>query len=225
MIVIFGRIIDGKGTAPIENGTVVLKDDVIEYCGAAEGARYPEGAKTISVGSGTILPGFIDQHIHFGMGAVDLTKVYMRDDIQKAMLAVKEMQTLLNAGFTSVREAGGISASFQEPLSEGWVKGPRVISAGKFIVQTGGHADFIQKFPVEFTKQRITHTRIADGVDDCRKAAREQFRSGAKFLKIMTSGGITSQGDGNRESQFSLDEIKTIVEEAQMHDTYVSAHA
>lgn len=225
MIALFGRLIDGRGNAPVENGALVIDGDKIAYSGEAAGAVYPEGTEVISVGAGTILPGFIDQHLHFGMGAVDLTRVYMRDDIQKAMLAVNEMGVLLNAGFTSVREAGGISTSFQEPLREGWVKGPRIISAGKFIVQTGGHADFIQRFPIEFTKQRISHTRIADGVDDCRRAAREQFRSGARFLKIMTSGGITSQGDGNRESQFSLEEIRTIVEETQLHDTYVSAHA
>lgn len=225
MIILYGRIIDGSGKEPILNGAAALENGKIIYAGPAEGLKCPDDAEKLYIGSGTIMPGFIDQHIHFGVGAVDLTKVYMRDDIQKAMLAVSEMQALLNAGFTSVREAGGISTSFQEPLREGWVKGPRIMSAGKFIVQTGGHADFIQKFPIEFTKQRVTHTRIADGIDDCRRAAREQFRSGAKFLKIMTSGGITSQGDGNRESQFSLDEIRTIVEEAQMHDTYVSAHA
>ncbi len=225
MIVLLGRIIKATGEEPIENGAVVINGNTIEYAGDKTGARYPEGTTVIPIGNGTVLPGFIDQHLHFGIGAVDLTKAYMRDDIQKAMLAVKEMKILLNAGFTSVRECGGLSTSFQEPLNEGWVRGPRIISAGQFIVQTGGHADFIQKFPVEFTKLRISHTRIADGVSECRKAAREQFRKGAKFLKIMTSGGITSQGDGNRESQFSREEIRVFVEEAELHDTYVSSHA
>lgn len=225
MLILKGNLIDATGTEMKKNALVAIEEEKIIYVGDADKFQYPEKSTVMDVGSGTIMPGFIDQHIHFGIGSVDLTKVYLRDDIQKAMLSVYELNVMLNAGFTSVRETGGISTSFEEALSEGWIKGPRLFSAGKMITQTGGHADFIQNFPIEFTKMRATHTRIADGIDDCRRAAREQFRSGAKFLKIMTTGGITSQGDGNRESQFSIDEIKVFVEEADMHDTYVSAHA
>ena len=225
MIVLKGRIIDGTGGPQIEHGAVVLEGNKIKLvCRESELPTY-ESAEIIDVGDGTILPGFVDAHLHFGMGSINQMEVYLLSEVEKALLSVKEMECTLDAGFTSVREAGGISAEFLHPLAMGWIKGPRICSGGRLLSQTGGHGDSLQRFPRSFAKERMSHAFIVDGKDACREAARMQFRSGAKFLKIVTTGGISSQGDGNRESQFSLEEIKVFVEEAELHNTYVAAHA
>ncbi|MBW2370873.1 MAG: amidohydrolase family protein, partial [Deltaproteobacteria bacterium] len=223
--VIKGRVIDGTGSDPIEHGIVVVEDKKIAAVCREDAYELPEAAEVFEVDNATIMPGFIDLHIHYGLGTTNLVDVYLRNDIEKAMMAVFEMGKTIEAGFTSVREAGGLANFFKGPIAEGFVQGPRICAAGQYLTQTGGHADLIQKLPVSFTRERVTHTCIADGVPACREAARLQFRNGADFLKIMTTGGVTSQGDGNRESQFSLSEIRAFVEEAEMHDTYVATHA
>ena len=225
MIVLAGRVIDGTGAGPIEKGIVAFEgSEIVAVCKESE-YIIPPNARKIVINHGTIMPGLIDSHLHFGMGSVNQLEVYELDEIEKSLMAVKEMRDALNAGFTSVRETGGISTSFQTPLKNGWIKGPRICSAGRLISQTGGHGDSLQKFPQSLARERMSHCRIADGKEECRKTARMQFRDGAKFLKIVTTGGISSQGDGNRESQFSIEEIKVFVEEAQMHNTYVSSHS
>ncbi len=225
MNILKGRVIDGNGGKPIEKGIVAVDGSKIVYVGEEAGYAVSPEDRVFDFSGNTIMPGFIEQHTHFGFGTVNLMNLYTHDDVQKGILSARELAVFLNSGFTSVRECGGLATSFVEPIANGVIKGPRLFPAGKFLTQTGGHADVVQTMPVEFTNIRVSHTRIVDGRDDCRKAAREQFRSGAKFLKIMTTGGITTEGDGNKESQFSPEEISVFVEEAEMHDTYVSAHA
>lgn len=225
MLVLKGNIIDGKQKDVLNNKILLIEENKIKGIQNDSEFEIPESAEIIEVKNGTIMPGLIDCHVHYGIGTTNFVDVYMRDNVQKTMMSVMEMKQTLNAGFTSVREAGGLSTSFKEPLEKGWVTGPRICSAGQFISQTGGHGDCVQKFPISLNRERNTHACIVDGKDSCRKAARIQFRNGADYLKIMTSGGVTSQGDGNRESQFSIEEIKTFVEEAQLRGTYVATHA
>ena len=108
-------------------------------------------------------------------------------------------------------------------VEEGEIKGPRILAAGKLLSQTGGHGDF-HSLPLDWAKEG-DFTKLCDGVSECIKAVREQFREGADFIKICTTGGVMSQGDLPTSSQFNLDEIKAMVEEAKSVGSYVAAHA
>lgn len=226
MLILKGRVIDGTGAAPIENGVVVINGKHIEkVCSCSDDLTFPAEAEIICVDNGTIMPGFIDQHVHIGcIGNGDLMKTYALSVYEKTCQAVYDMERMLEAGFTSVRECGGFGAFLKAPIEKGLVRGPRITAAGRTITQTGGHADNYHKFPPEFNVRNEVAV-LVDGVDEMRKACRLQFRDGAEFIKIMTTGGVTSQGDSPLHRQFSDSEILAAVEEAEMHGTYVSSHA
>jgi imidazolonepropionase-like amidohydrolase len=225
MLVLKGRVIDGTGADPIEKGVVVVEGNTIRAVLDERDYSIPPGAQVIDVGSGAIMPGFIDLHTHLGcVGSSNMMMLYTLSSYEKTCQAVYDMERLIEAGFTSVRECGGFANYLKDPIAKGLVRGPRITAAGAVITQTGGHADGYQKFPPEFNV-RNDMAVLVDGVDEMRKACRLQFRAGAEFIKIMTTGGVTSQGDSPRHRQFSDSEILAAVEEAEMHDTYVSTHA
>lgn len=225
MLAIKGRVIDATGAAPLEKGTVMIDGNrIAAVCSAGEYIPA-EGTQVIDVGDGTIMPGFIDQHVHIGcLGSANLEKTYSLTVYEKTCQAVYDMERMLEAGFTSVRECGGFGSHLREPIKKGLVRGPRITAAGRTITQTGGHADNYQKFPPEFNVRNEVAI-LVDGVDEMRRACRTQFRDGADFIKIMTTGGVTSQGDSPTHRQFSDSEILAAVEEADMHGTYVASHA
>jgi len=225
-IFITGRIIDGTGKEPISDGVIVINGNKIEQIDSKEKIQIPDDAKVIDVGEDTILPGLIDAHMHFmGVREGDLSLMYVIDpEPLKTARAVASCVTLLNAGITSVRDAGGIGAYLNRAIKEGVIKGPRITSSLKILSQTGGHGD-IHFFPIDFVKSLFCFGRICDGEDECRKAAREQFREGADFIKICSTGGVSSEKDLPGSSQFTIPEIRAIVEEAKRVGSYVASHA
>jgi len=226
MQVLKGRIIDGTGSGPIEKGLVVIEGNKITQVCKQNEFTIPDKAEIIEIKNGTIMPGFIEQHVHLGIGTVNVQKIFEYTIQVMTCQAIYDLQKLIEAGFTSVRETGGFGYLLKEPIANGLINGTRICSADG-ITQTGGHMDVYQKYPPEWLKQRGTGAGLifADGKEEVRKASRMSLRNGSEFLKIFTSGGITSQGDINTHSQYSLEEIKTFVEEAEMQNTYVSAHA
>ena len=226
MLVLKGRVIDATGAPPIENGLVVIEGNVIQSVSEqSKEMQFPPEAEVITLENGTILPGFIDQHAHLGcVGSGNLMLTYATSVYEKTCQAVYDMEQILSAGFTSVRECGGFGAFLKEPIAKGLVRGPRITPAGRILTQTGGHADNYHKFPPEFNVRNEVAV-LVDGVDEMRKACRLQFRDGAEFIKIMTTGGVTSLGDSPLHRQFSDSEILAAVEEAEMHGTYVASHA
>ena len=225
MLVLKGRVIDGTGSAPIEKGAVVVDGKIIKsVCNEREYVELPD-AEVIDIEDGTIMPGFIDLHTHLGcMGTTNAIMVYTLSPYEKTCQAVHDMARLLEVGFTSVREVGGFANYLKDPIAKGLVAGPRITAAGQVLTQTGGHNDLIHKFPVSF-HERVDSSIIVDGIDEVRKGCRLQFRAGADFIKIMTTGGVTSQGDSPKNRQFSDSEIMAAVEEAEMQGTYVATHA
>lgn len=222
-IAFVGRIIDGTGKAPFD-GTILIDGEKIEKVGLAEEVTIPPKTKIVKVNSGTILPGLIDCHVHLmGERTLDFMKSAFEPLELKSVRAAMDCSKLLNAGYTSVRDVGGLGIYLKRAIEEGEIKGPRIMSAFKILSQTGGHGD-IHSLPLDIAK-RTGFSRLCDGADDCRKAAREQFREGADFIKICTTGGVLSERDLPTSAQFTLDEIRAIVEEAQRVGSFVAAHA
>jgi len=221
------RLIDGVSNDPVENAVLVIKGEKIEAVGKADTVSIPQGAEVIDTTGKTIMPGLIDAHVHFaGLKSMGQLSWFMDDPLVHGMRGVIDAWKTIDAGFTTVRDAGGVFAlHLKTVINEGGCVGPRIVAAGRLITQTGGHGDHIHSLPVDFVVPRIGVARIADGVAEVRKAAREQIREGADFLKIMTTGGVMSERDVSTSSQYSIDEIRAFVEEAENVGVRTSSHA
>ena len=226
MYVLKGRVIDGNGGEPLEKGIVEVTDNKITaVCNEWE-YTVPEGAEVIEVENGTIMPGFIDQHVHMGVGD-NYYKIFERHAYHAVCQVLRDMKQILNAGFTSIREVGGLSNYLKAPWEEGLIDGPRICSSGKAIAQSGGHWDYIKDYPIEFTlhPDRNVNSEICDGVDNVRRTVRMHFREHCDFIKIMGGPGISCQGNKIFTREFSDSELRAFVEEAENQGSYVAIHA
>jgi len=185
-------------------------------------------AKVIDVAGRTLMPGLIDAHAHItGLSLSPKNIAYPAAEI--ALAAANYLRCSLMDGFTSIREAGGADHGVARLLAEGKIIGPRLFYSGRALTQTGGGADF--RTPDEvmdpcgqagpFSVMAV----IADGVDQVRKAAREELRRGATQLKVFISGGVVFPSEAHPTIyEYSLEELRAVVEEANGRGTYVMAH-
>jgi imidazolonepropionase-like amidohydrolase len=185
-------------------------------------------ARRIDLRGKTLMPGLIDCHVHVIAAMLDLGKNASLPDVLVAFHAAHIMKDMLHRGFTTVRDLGGASHGLVEAVEQGLIPGPRLVICGKALSQTGGHTDFRGRYdnrdPDYQTRRLGAMGRLCDGIDDCRRAARDELRQGATFLKIMANGGVASPTDPIAYLGFSKDEIVAVVEEASNAQTYVAAH-
>lgn len=220
-------IIDGTGADPISGGSVVIEGDRIKEVGQGSPGKIPVQAAVLDGRGQTLLPGLIDAHVHVASSEANPMEQQRRHypSIQ-VINTVRVLEETLMQGFTTVRDCGGADPGFRVALEQGLIRGPRLSVSGRFISQTGGHGDF--RLPTEIHEPRELSAGMSggvyDGVDAVRKAAREQLRQGVDFVKVMAGGGCMSPADEIDTSQYSLDELKAVVWEAQAAGTYVAAH-
>ena len=224
------RLLDGTGAAAVPNGVVVVAGDRIVAAGAAGSVRVPAGARTIDLGDATLLPGFIDAHTHI-IGR-PLADPHSDDAVVKdypgfaAIVGVENARRTLMAGFTSIRNVGSPNfddMALRRAVEEGYAAGPRMQNAGHSFGITGGHCDENGYRPgLEDADYR---TGAADGADEVRKAVRYQVKYGADVIKICATGGVLSEGDAVGATQYTLDEMRALVEEARKLERRVAAHA
>ena len=224
------HLIDGTGAAPVTPGVVVVTDDRITAVGTDRTVSIPAGATTIDLGDATLLPGFIDAHVHLigrTLGDPEGDDAAVRDfNSFGAILGVANAQKTLLAGFTSVRNVGAPhfdDMALRKAITEGFVIGPRMENAGHAIGITGGHCDENGFKPGVLPPSPIDGQ--ADGQDEIRQAVREQIKYGADVIKTCASGGVLSEGDAVGASQYTLEELTTLVSEANRLGRKVAAHA
>ena len=177
------------------------------------------------------MPGLIDAHVH--VIAVDqvLARLSERPVSLVTLQAARVLEGMLQRGFTTIRDAGGADGGLAEAVEEGLVRGPRIFPSGQALSQTGGHGDLrprtrsVSVVACACCEGGAGLARIADGVAECRRAARDELRKGATQIKIMASGGVASPYDPVWNLQYSEEEVRAIVEEARAWHTYVMAHA
>lgn len=219
-------IIDVNNAQPSEPCNIVIQGGKIIDI-TREGFQDTSFEK-VDLSGNFLLPGLIDNHVHLTAAQFDLADAHL-PDTYIAIQAKEYMENMLQRGFTSIRDAGGAGYGLVLAQEKGLINGPRLFLSGKALSQTGGHGDFFPRNkPFESCFCRFGGSSIsiiADGVSSVRKAAREQFRKGASQIKIMASGGVASPTDNVNNVQFSEDEIRAIVDEANHANSYVMAHA
>jgi len=224
------QIIDGTGAEPIKNGVVVVTDNKIVAVGTSANVRIPGGARVINLGDVTLMPGFIDAHTHIigrVLGDPEGQNARFRDyDSFGSILAVGNAERTLLAGFTTIRNVG--AGDFQDlalrkAINEGWIMGPRMMTAAHSLGITGGHCDDNGYKPG--IADGDYKTGIADGAEAVRAAVRYQVKYGADVIKTCATGGVLSEGDAVGTTQYTFEEMKAMVEEAEKLERKVAAHA
>jgi imidazolonepropionase-like amidohydrolase len=206
-----GTLIDGTGADPVRDVIITVEDDrIIAITPAAEVSEPFD----LDFGGFTIIPGMIDCHDHLDLNVGDEEAQSKEAVSYMAMKAVANARIVLEAGITTLRYLGapkGVDIEMRRAISAGEIPGPRLYVAGEPIMRTGGHAHFLG--------------READGVDDVRKAVREQLKKGADVIKIMASGGMSTSGSSPVMQEFTDDEIAAAIDEAHRADRPIAAHA
>jgi imidazolonepropionase-like amidohydrolase len=219
------RIFDGVSAELNEGATVIVEDDRIREI-VTTPRSFPD-AQVIDCRGHVLMPGLIDAHFHAYTPTFDILKI---DRMPPALLVSHArviLEGALQRGFTTVRDAGGGDIGLWMAIEEGWIQGPRFFFSGKAISQTGGHGDARPGTVVEpcgCARYAGALSLVADGVDEVRRAVREELRRGARQIKLFVSGGVVSPTDPIWMPQFTDEEISAAVHEASTRRTYVMAH-
>lgn len=226
-------VLQGGNVLDLERGVLLEHHHVV-----IDGERIVEvtdrpvdlpNAQVIDVRGKTVMPGFIDCHVHVLASNANLGVNATQPNILAAIRSLPILDAMLSRGFTSVRDAGGADWSLMQAVETGLVSGPRIFPSGKALSQTGGHGDFRPRGdllePCSCCFRTGAIARVVDGVEGVRLAVREEIQKGATQIKIMASGGVASPTDPIANTQYSEDEIRAIVDEAEAANTYVMAHA
>ena len=189
-----------------------------------------QSASVIDCGGKTLMPGLIDSHVHVFLSEVFIRSLENMPLTLMTARAVGLLKGMIDRGFTTVRDTGGADWGIKEAVDKGNIAGPRLFIAGQAIGPTGGHSDSRRRTDVSGLRchccNGMAYTMcVADGITEVRRAAREQMRQGADHIKIMMSGGVASPYDPLMSLQFSMEEAKAAVEEAEAFGRYTCAHA
>jgi imidazolonepropionase-like amidohydrolase len=225
------RLFDGRGETSLANAVVVVAGDRIQAVGQA--LPVPAGASVVDLGDATLLPGFIDSHVHLTGEAGDnwyqSTLDGMRQTVaEQAVRASQHARKTLQAGFTTVRNVGAgdaIDVGLRNAIDAGVVEGPRMIVAGYSLGARGGHCDETG-FPYGFFGRETGIAQgIAAGADQFRDAVRIQHKYGASVIKVCATGGVLSLGDAVDTPQLTQAEMDALVDEAHRLGLRTAAHA
>jgi imidazolonepropionase-like amidohydrolase len=222
------RVFDGVNGECLEGMQLLVESGVIREV-SDKPIRVGE-AQVIDVGGRTLMPGLIDAHIHAYFCDVSWHKMDTAGEAYRTAHAVRMLGFALDCGFTTVRDIGGGDYGLWRAIEERLIRAPRFFYAGKILSMTGGHGD--ARFMGESHHNQgycscgdaSALSVVADGVNSCVKAAREELRRGAHCIKIMASGGAASPTDPIWMNQYREDEIRAIVNETMERRTYTSAH-
>lgn len=211
-------LIDGTGSPPVYNSLIEVDNGTIKNVGNISDFDTLAEGQVIEVIGKTVIPGLIDAHIHMDLhGMANTYEENLVEDKLRAIRTAGEMEACLKRGITTIRNAGSVNNidfAVKEAVNNGWCSGPNIITCGRIISMTASGNDYFKGM-----------YREADGVDEVRKAAREQIKNGADFLKVMATGAYMNPGGVPGAAQFEVAELKAIVEEAKKLGLKVAAHA
>jgi imidazolonepropionase-like amidohydrolase len=224
-----GNVFDSKTAKLIGPQTIVIEKNTIKSL--SPGKLAVEGAQLVDLSQMTCMPGFIDMHVHLSgeSSPQSYSEGFRLDDTDYAFRSVGYADKTLMAGFTTVRDLGGdVAMHLRNAINQGLVKGPRIYAAGKSIASTGGHGD-----PSNGLNSELSHLigppgpteGVINSVDDARQAVRQRYKDGSDVIKITATGGVLSYAKSGDGPQFTIEEIKAIVDTAKDYGYSVAAHA
>ena len=225
------RVFDGD-SSELKSGLEVLVVGKSIAKIAESGSIPAEGFEVVDCGKGTLMPGLIDAHVHVYGASLNISRMVQFPMSYLAHYAARFMQASLDRGFTTLRDCGGADVGLALAIKQGLLSAvPRLFYGGRVISQTGGHGDFR---PGDHDLKDghycgcNTHVDalavVADGSDAVRKAVREELRRGASHVKLMASGGVNSPTDPLERCQYSDEEIRAAVDEADRAGSYITTH-
>ncbi|MCH7396681.1 amidohydrolase family protein [Belliella sp. DSM 107340] len=223
-----GSLLDVKTNKMLKERTIVIENNLIFEVqnGFVAGG---EGDFMIDLRDKTVLPGLMDMHVHLEneTGPRRYLDRFVENEADIAFNALIFAKTTLMAGFTTVRDLGGtgVNISLRNAINSGKVDGPRIITSGKSIAPTGGHADPTNGMKRELMGDPGPDLGVINGVADARKAVRQQVKYGADVIKITATGGVLSVAKDGNAPQFQQDEINAVIETAADFGIHVAAHA
>ena len=221
-----GQLIDGKSDQPIKNAGVLIEGDRIIEVGGPD--VIPAGTAVIDLGAATLMPGFIDAHVHPLIQRDGYQTDHMRwSSAYKALIGLQAVQRELKKGWTSLRIAGDADVYYahleiRRAIQEGRFVGLRITGAGHYISVTGGGGDVNFMSPEQSV---IADGVVVDGPDQMRKAVREEIKNGSDWIKLLVTGAFMSVGDDPANVHFSPEELRAAVEEAHRRNVPAMAHA
>ncbi|MDH5835680.1 metal-dependent hydrolase family protein [Luteimonas kalidii] len=224
------RLFDARAGRMLGEHTIVVEDGRVRSLLPGR-AKLPDGTRSIMLAGRTCLPGWTDLHVHLGgqSSPQSYSEGFRLDPVDFAYRSVGYAGKTLQAGFTSVRDLGGeIAPHLRDAINQGLVEGPRIFAAGKSIATTGGHAD-----PSNGHNSMLSHLigppgpteGVINSIDDARQAVRQRYKDGSDVIKITATGGVLSYAKSGDAPQFTVDEIRAVVDTARDYGYRVAAHA
>ena len=224
-----GKLFDARSGKVLEARTVVVRDGKVAE--VLPGRADVAGAKAVDLTGRTCLPGWTDLHVHLSSQSSpqSYSEGFRLDPVDFAYRSVAYAEKTLMAGFTSVRDLGGeVVPHLRDAVSQGLVKGPRIFAAGKSIATTGGHAD-----PTNGWNDQLSHLigppgpteGVINSIEEARQTVRQRYKDGSDVIKITATGGVLSYAKSGDAPQFTVDEVKAIVDTANDYGYKVAAHA
>lgn len=224
-----GNVFDSKTAKLIGPQTIIIEKNTIK---SLNPGKVPvDGAQIVDLTQMTCMPGFIDMHVHLSgeSSPQSYSEGFRLDDTDYAFRSVGYANKTLMAGFTTVRDLGGdVALHLRNAINQGLIKGPRIYAAGKSIATTGGHGD-----PSNGLNSELSHLvgppgpteGVINGVDDARQAVRQRYKDGSDVIKITATGGVLSYAKNGDGPQFTVEEIRAVVDTAKDYGYSVAAHA
>lgn len=223
-----GTLIDGVSDEAQTEMSIIIENNMITA--VENGYSNPSGNdEVIDLKSKTVLPGLIDLHVHLESetNPQKYLEAFTFDEADFALRSTAYAKRTLMAGFTTVRELGGsgVNIALRDAIRQGFVEGPRVITVGKSIATTGGHADPTNGWKQDLMGNPGPRDGVVNGEVEARQAVRQRYKNGADHIKITATGGVLSVAKSGDAPQFFMDELGAIVETANEYGMHVAAHA
>lgn len=224
-----GKLIDTKNGKVLTNKTIIVSSKLIKSIEDGFVTPSDATAKVIDLKNKTVMPGWIDMHIHFESQTSPTSYLdeFTLNDADVAYNAEVFAKTTLMAGFTTVRDLGGsgVNVSLRNAINSGKVVGPRIFTAEKSLASTGGHADPTNGYRKDLMGNPGPKEGVVNSVEEARQAVRQRYKNGADWIKITATGGVLSVAKSGSNPQFTQEEIEAIVSTAKDYGMKVAAHA
>jgi imidazolonepropionase-like amidohydrolase len=217
-------LIDGNGGDPAPNTTVVISDGTIMEVAPDDNRTKVASGRMIDVKGKTLMPGLIDAHVHPNIFDVDMERLAALHPAVYVHRTTKNLETDIDLGFTTVRDAAVLDLGFREAIEQGLIRGPRLFLSVRHLMQSSWGDDEGSRL-----QDRVgIFPKICDGPDEVRRGARQALGRGADQIKVMADGEVVTESKSDRarpgQWKFTVDELRAAVETAEAAGTYVMAH-